>query len=120
MLSEKAKNNNRLIFYYAGNVLHNLKQHCKHQKEFKKLLCVENFHICNSISYAYKLIYFYKTCLIYTNLRYTTLSIKIILENLGDLKRLMENDKAFWTNNDDNADFEINDQYIEDDYMNIE
>ena len=110
-LNDKLKNSNRLVHYSAGLILEEIKSKSKSEKKFESIIKRKNLEICKSLSYANKLIRFYNTCETYKNLKYATLAIRQILENLTDLTKLMIDDKAFWNNNIDQDPYIYDEDY---------
>ena len=51
-----------------------------------------------SVSYAYKLINFYKICKDYSLLKYSSLQFKIIYTNIDALVEYMKREVAWWNN----------------------
>jgi len=88
------KASNRLHYYNIGKILVHLKVYAKTKKGFKEIV---KKYTKYSVEYAYFLMRFYKACEKYHMLKFTTLSIKLIRDNLTDFIRLMEEDLVEWS-----------------------
>ena len=94
---DKNYKKNRDIYYKTGLVLSFLKLRCTTKKEFETVIKEQKLAICNSVSYGYKLIKYYKLCETYPKLKYATINVKSIFNNLSDLKKIMDKEMVFWS-----------------------
>ena len=83
----------RVIQYQAGDVFLNLRKLTKTVKNFKtEVKNISGY----SLSHAYYLMKFYKTCQKFRNLKHSTLSTEKLKSHLTDLTQFMKDDIEWW------------------------